>query len=188
MFPGFNHSGVIPPFKTNPAVPDGSPYLTNLSTVVTQLGTTPERKALISGLLDYRQALRDAGITSGFQLLDGSFTEDCEAQRGRPPSDIDLVTYAYLPVSPAQVLAFMTANLNLFVPANVKATHGCDAYFVDMAKGSELVVDETFYWYGLFSHQKVSGTWKGMLRIPLISDDAAARAALAAHAGAPHGP
>ena len=187
MFPGFNHSGVIPPFISTPATRDGSPYLTSLNAIVLQLGTTAERRSLLSGLLDYRDALRSAGITSGFQLVDGSFTENCEALRGQPPSDIDLVTYAYLPVSPAQVQNFVASNLNLFDPAAVKATYACDAYFVDMAKGSELVVDDTFYWYGLFSHQKVSATWKGMLRVPLISDDAAARAALAAHAGAPNG-
>lgn len=185
MFPGFNHSGVIPPFRSDPTTRDGSPYLTDLCSLVTQLGTTPERKALISGLLDYRTALRVAGITSGFQLLDGSFTEDCEAQRGRPPSDIDLVTYAYLPVSPTQVPTFMTANLNLFAPLQVKAQFGCDAYFVDMAKSSELVVDDTFYWYGLFSHQKITATWKGVLRIPLVADDVAAQAALL---GAANGP
>jgi hypothetical protein len=65
-------------------MPGGSPYVTDLCTVVNTLGTTAERRALISGLLDYREALRAVGVTSGFQLLDGSFTEECEKLRGRP--------------------------------------------------------------------------------------------------------
>lgn len=188
MFPGFNHSGVIPPFLSDPAHRGGSPYKTDLTTIVSQLGSTPERRALIEGLLDYREALRAIGITSGFQLIDGSFTENCEVIKARAPADIDLVTYAYLPVSPPEVSAFAIQNLSLFDRAQVKGLFRCDSFFVDMAKHAELVIDDTFYWYGLFSHQRITATWKGMLRVPLMADDAAARAALLALAGATNGP
>jgi hypothetical protein len=188
LFPGFNPSGVIPPYLVDPRDPNGSPYRTDLCTLVRQLGTTPHRQQLLSQFLDYREALRQVGITSGFQLVDGSFTENCEVIRGLPPSDIDLVTYAHVPVSPHLVTSFMHAHIALFDPAQTKAVYHCDAYFVDLAKSSELVVDDTFYWYGLFSHQKVSANWKGMLRIPLMWDDVAARAALAALAGGASGP
>lgn len=188
MFPSFNHSGVIPPYWTDPTLPDGSPYTTNLCTLVTGLGTTLERRNLLAGLLDYRAALRAIGVTSGFQLIDGSFTENCEVLRRRTPSDIDLLTYAHLPVPPAQVLGFYQLNLGLFNSAMTKQSYGCDAYFVDMGKGTELIIDETFYWHGLFSHQKVTAAWKGMLRIPLMADDAAARVLLAAHSGVGNGP
>lgn len=171
MFPPFNLSGVIPPFKTTPTDPDGSPYRTDLCTLVEQLGTSDERRRILAGLLGYRAALRTLGVTAGFQLIDGSFTEDCERQRGRPPSDIDLVTYAYLPVPPSAVPGFLTAYPNLFQPSLSKHWFHCDAYFVDLAKSAELVLDDTFYWYGLFSHQKITATWKGMLRIPLLADD-----------------
>lgn len=188
MFPNFNLSGVIPPFKTTPTDRDASPYVTNLRDVVSILGTSPERRALINGLLDYRQALRAVGVTSGFQIFDGSFTENCEALRGRPPSDIDLVTYAYLPVPPAQKVAFLNANLDLFDPRRAKILFGCDAYFVDMGKDAELVVDDTFYWYGLFSHQKSTAAWKGMLRVSLMADDLLARNDLIMVAGGGNGP
>jgi hypothetical protein len=143
---------------------------------------------LIQGLLNYRAALRAVGITSGFQILDGSFTEDCESTRGRPPSDIDLATFAYLPVGPVETLNFMNENITLFSPAAAKATYSCDAYFVDLAKDSRLIVEDTFYWYGLFSHQKETYTWKGVLRIPLMSDDVAAQILLTSITGAGNGP
>lgn len=187
MFPSFNHSGVIPPFRTDPTTRDGSPYLTDLVTVVAQLGATPERRLLINGLLDYREALRNVGITNGFQLIDGSFTENCEAVKGRPPGDIDLVTYAYLPVGPAELGSFFQDNLVLFAPKLAKESFHCEAFFIDMAKAAELVVDDTMYWHGLFSHQRDTFMWKGMLRIPLMADDVAARAKLASIAGASNG-
>ena len=188
MFPSFNHSGVIPPFWTDPTQNDGSPYITDLCTLVSGLGTTPERRQLLTGLLDYRAAMRGVGITSGFQLIDGSFTENCEILRGRAPSDIDLLTYAHLPVGPADVFKFVQSNSGLFISALTKQTYGCDAYFVDMGKATELIIDETFYWHGLFSHQKITATWKGMLRIPLMADDIAARVLLASISGGSNGP
>ena len=142
---------------------------------------------LISGLLDYRERLRAVGITSGFQLIDGSFTEDCEAVKGRPPGDIDLVTYAYLPVAPSQVSVFLSNNLSLFNPRIAKQTYHCEAFFIDMAKNAELLIDETLYWNGLFSHQRSTFMWKGMLRVPLMADDAAARAQIAVLTGAENG-
>lgn len=187
VFPGFNSSGVIPPFVNSPTERDGSPYQTDLCTLINNLGTTPERRYILGRFLDYRDALRNLGITSGFQILDGSFTEDCERLRGRPPSDIDLVTYGYLPVSPQNVAAFMAAHPNIFQPPLSKHWFDCDAYFVDMAKSSEFVIEDTFYWYGLFSHQKTTSSWKGMLRIPLMADDQAARELLASFSEAERG-
>lgn len=190
MFPTFNLSGVIPPYAAaNPAVGGPrSPYMTNLSTVILQLGRNAARLTLISGLLKYRQAMSRAGITTGFQLIDGSFTEDCETLRGRPPNDIDVVTFAELPVASANVPAFVSAHQHLFDQTQTKAAYGCDAYFVDLGKDRELLVEDSFYWYGLFSHQRVTHTWKGMLQIPLVADDAIASGILAAQPGAPNGP
>ena len=187
LFPPFNLSGVIPPFKSEPTDPDGSPYQTDLCTLVEQLGTSEERRRILNGLLEYRAALRTLGVTAGFQLIDGSFTEDCERQHGRPPSDIDLVTYAYLPVPPSGVAGFQAAYPNLFQSRLSKHWFHCDAYFVDLSKSAELLLDDTFYWYGLFSHQKVTATWKGILRIPLMADDEAAGRLLTQRMEADHG-
>jgi hypothetical protein len=180
LFPAFNGSGVIPPFVgENPGQAGGSsPYKTDLATVANRLAANEERKTILKGLLRYRAALRAVGITAGFQLLDGSFTEDCENTRGRPPADLDLVTFAYLPVVPNEVLEFVAAHVELFDQAAVKAEYKCDAYFVDLAKDSRLVVEDTCYWYGLFSHQRETYLWKGMLKVALNADDALVSAML----------
>ena len=40
-------------------------------------------------------------------------------------------------------------------------------FFVDLAKDSRLIVADTIYWGGLFSHQRDTFMWKGMLQISL---------------------
>lgn len=190
MFPTFNLSGVIPPYAaTNPAAGGPrSPYSTDLSSVLAQLGKNPARLTLISGLLNYRDAMAKAGVTKGFQLIDGSFTEDCESLRGRPPNDIDVVTFAELPVSASDIPAFVGKHPSLFDPTLAKSVFKCDAYFVDLGKDRDLLLEDCFYWYGLFSHQRVTHAWKGMLQIPLAADDALVSNILAPLLGAPNGP
>jgi hypothetical protein len=53
-----------------------------------------------------------------------------------------------------------------------------DGSFVDLDKKSEFVVEDTRYWFGLFSHQRVTSLWKGMLKISLHSDDDKAKSLL----------
>lgn len=177
MIPNFNISNVLPPFvgldPTSPAL--CSPYESSMSLFVARFGTSNERNIVLKGLLAYRAQLRAIGITSGFQVLDGSFVEDCEKIRNRPPSDIDLVTFSYLPVAGANVLPFVQTNIELFDQNLTKNKYKCDAYFVDLGKDSRLIVEDSFYWYGLFSHQRDTNLWKGMVRVPLISDDASVR-------------
>jgi hypothetical protein len=179
LFPPFNASGVIPPFfGDDPTSRSGSPYKTDLATISARLAQTDHRKEIFRGLLRYRAALRAVGIAVGFQLLDGSFTENCESNRGRAPSDVDLVTFSYLPVLPHEVADFAQQHQALFDHDMVKEEYKCDAFFVDLAKDARLVVEDTMYWYGLFSHQRETFLWKGMLRVPLNADDAIAMAAL----------
>jgi hypothetical protein len=147
-----------------------------MTEIVSRFGTTPERAEIVRGLLDYRDALRRAGIVEGTQWLDGSFVENCEQTRQRPPDDLDVVTIAnrpsrYAPDWPA----FVRANFGLFDPHAAKASYRCDAYFIDLGKKPELIVADVAYWLGLFSHQRVTALWKGMLAVPLNSDDAVAR-------------
>lgn len=173
MIPAFNVSNVLPPYVgANPAIPSFfSPYDASMVELVAMYATSPERIDILKGLLAYREKLRRLNITHGFQLIDGSFVENCEALRGRPPADVDIVTFAHVSVPPAQVPALVQNNLDIFDSAQAKATYKCDAYFVDLNKPSALVVSDAFYWFGLFSHQRVSNLWKGMLRIPIMSDD-----------------
>jgi len=70
---------------------------------------------------------------------------------------------------------FANKNVELFNPMMAKAKYKCDAYYIDLNKTSHLLVQDASYFNGLFSHQRDTGVWKGMLRIDLISDDPTAR-------------
>ena len=118
-------------------------------------------------------------MNSGYQWIDGSLVEDVETTRGRPPGDVDLVTVAYRPTSDAAAWrALVIGNSHLFDPAISKIQFKRDAYYVDLNIPPHLIVDDTVYYFALFSHQKATFLWKGVLRIPLISDDHLARGLL----------
>lgn len=180
MIPAFNSSNVLPPYVgANPGVRgEMSPYQATMTEVVRRFATSSERVTIIEGLLAYRERLTNLGIIDGFQWIDGSFVENAEVLRGRAPADVDVVTFARRPSHVADDAAwpgFIQAHLEVFAPAQTKEQFLCDAYFVDLNKKPEIVVDDTRYWFGLFSHQRVSALWKGMVAIPLSSDDQAAK-------------
>lgn len=191
MIPSVNSSGVLPPFLpgNEPADPAAmAPYRASIKELASEFATTPERAAIFTGLLDFRDKMRNAGIDQGFQWIDGSFLEDCEKIRGRPPKDIDLVTFARRPPNYQQAAewkAFVTSNLDLFSRVAVKAAYKCDAFYVDLFLPPEAVVACSRYWFGLFSHQRSTYLWKGMIEVPLIDDDADARALLRGRQNAP---
>lgn len=170
MIPGFNISGVLPPFIGD--VPGNraqmSPYKSSVLNVAVHLGTSLERVELLLGLLDYRTALKRAGVSSGFQWIDGSFVENVEVTRGRAPADVDVVTFGWLPGTAQD---FLGSYPHLLDPRQTKRMFKCDAYFVDLSKDSTKLVDDTRYWFGLFSHQRETSLWKGMLQIGLDEDD-----------------
>lgn len=174
MIPPFNISSVLPPFTgADPTKrAECSPYETSMTEFAQRFGTSQPRINILKGLISYRSKLISIGITAGFQLIDGSFVEDCEKTRNLPPNDVDVVTFSYLPVTSRDVPSFVQNNIDVFNQNDSKKLYQCDAYFVDLGKDTRLVVEDSFYWYGLFSHQRNTNLWKGMVRIPLISDDA----------------
>ncbi len=177
----FNLSGVLPQFAgTNPVhKPTCSPYRVQATELVNRFATTPERTRLLIGLLDLRQALSKLGVTQGAQWIDGSFVENVEALRGRAPADIDVVTFAARPIlDEAQWRQTVDQNQNLFYSQHTKTIFGCDHYFLDTRKRSELLIADTTYFFGLFSHQRLTSIWKGMLELPFSSDDQHARTLL----------
>jgi len=183
MIPAFNQSGVLPPF-CGPSAADRSkmsPYSTSMDNLVARYGHSPERIAILRGLCAYREALASAGINQGFQWVCGSFTEDIEKLESRAPRDMDIITFAYRPPHLKDNnlwLAFSRQKQNIFFPPSVKASYKCDAYYVDMNKPPHLVVADTSYWFGLFSHRR-DNVWKGMLKVELNTDDSVIRARLA---------
>lgn len=147
-----------------------------MSTIVRRFATSDERMEILMGLLNYRAALRNFGLTDGFQWIDGSFVEHVESTRNRPPADVDVVTFANRPdVHLGEWKKLVTENISLFDPAQAKKQYRCDAYFVDLRKKPATIVNDTRYWFGLFSHQRNTSLWKGMLALPLASDDDIAR-------------
>jgi hypothetical protein len=178
MIPGFTLSGILPPFVgSDPTVRAGnSPYVASMSEVVNRFATSIPRIDILKGLLAYREQLRLIGVASGFQWLDGSFVENSEVTRGQPPGDLDLVTFAARPTSDiSNWNALINSRLDLFDPLQAKSKYKCDAYFVDLLKRPDLIVTDTAYWHGLFGHQRATAMWKGLLVVPIVSDDALAQ-------------
>jgi hypothetical protein len=183
MIPPFTISGVLPPFTGQDVTHSASvsPFDVGMVDFIQHFGINEPRKAILIGLLNYRRDLRALGFEEGYQWIDGSFVEDVEAVRGRAPDDIDLVTIAPRPeaYSSANDWAdFVASNADIFYPTRAKEKYKTDAYFIDLGKRPELIVEDATYWYGLFSHQRASALWKGMLRIPISSDDEKARSLL----------
>ena len=179
MIPAFNHSDVLPPYTgIDPTIRQAvSPYETTLCDIVDRFATSPERIILLAGFLEYRGLLASLGIVVGHQWVSGSFTENVESSRGRPPNDVDVVTVANRPhaaSTQSEWRALFHANLSVFDPDINKTLYHCDAYYVDLGKRVDLVVEDTCYWFGLFSHNR-DLLWKGMLRVSLQADDTEAK-------------
>lgn len=176
MIPDLNHSHVLPPFigDSPTAASDVSPYRGSMLEVTQRFASLPGRRRLLEGLLNYLAAL---DFVRGFQWLDGSFAEDVEAHEQRPPNDIDIVTFAFSPVglSSTQITQLLQAHPTLFEAGKAKEKYGCDGYIVPLDKSPESLVKRTSYYFGLFSHRRSDQVWKGLLQIPLESDDAPAR-------------
>jgi len=106
---------------------------------------------------------------------------------GRPAAeivgrrDIDVVTFAYPPpgLSQEQTRNLLRQRPDLFDQARCKQDFRCDVNIVNLSTAPEWLVTQTRYWYGLFSHRRADALWKGMLQLPLDSDDELARTALA---------
>lgn len=146
------------------------------------MGASSERAAILRGFIALRERLRALGITNGYQWCAGSFCEDIEGLEGRSPGDIDVVTFFVRPVhqtNNAAWAAFVAANAAVFDATQAKVNFRCDAYYVDANNPLPSVISQVTYWHGLFGHRRSSHMWKGMLRIPLVSDDTDALSHLA---------
>jgi hypothetical protein len=173
--PAWNSLGLLPPIDPElPISPKRSPYPVTLLDVVMRFSTSPERRSVLTGFLDYRAALHEIGICEGFQWLDGSFLEDVETLERRAPRDMDVVTFMHTPAN------FAGTDLAALDPGSAKTLFQVDAYMVEL---DELELGElvfySAYWYSMWSHRR-NQAWKGFLQIGLpATDDAQARQWLA---------
>lgn len=177
--PNFDHNLVLPPHMGNPTSPSQvSPYPCTTLDLCRKLGTSPERKAILGGFLDFRNRLRSEGLLQGFQWLDGSFLENIEERENRPPKDLDVVTFFW-----GHDDLFQRNLFSVFPefanPTLAKASFSLDHYPIDAGFSPAFTVESTRYWSQLFSHNRL-GVWKGMLKIDLNTpaDDVAARTEL----------
>jgi hypothetical protein len=178
IIPKFAPNGALPPFidgsPTNPA--KRSPFHTNIYQVVDRFCTTKHRAVLLKGLNAYRKHLFEGGFVAGQQWIDGSFVEDVEATRLRPPGDIDVVTLFNRPIKfQNDPLAWSSAyssvlHLKFFETRNMKPVYKCDTFSIDLEAGSTSLVRDTMYWGGLFTDIRGSTEKKGIVSIPLATD------------------
>lgn len=179
MIPDFNHSHVLPPFLAGgpTSASDVSPYHASMHEVTQRFASLPGRRRLIEGLLNYRADLATLGFVRGFQWLHGGFAEDVEAHAQRPPNDLDIVTFSFSPagLTNMQIVQTLANHPALFTNAQARKKYGCDGYMVPLDKSPENLVKRTTYYFSLFSHRRSDQVWKGLLQIPLDSDDALAR-------------
>jgi hypothetical protein len=193
--PAWNAEGLLPPIDAAaPTSANRAPYAVTLSNFVLRFSTSPQRIEILTGFLNYRAALHAAGLTSGFQWVNGSFMEHVEIcpRQNRPPNDIDVVTFYHLLSGATQ--ATVAASASELFPSTktehdaLKNKYKVDAYPISLASNSEQLVDRSAYWYGVWGHQRDTFKWKGFLQLDLApAEDAAAKALLTAtkHGGTP---
>ncbi|MGI4885468.1 MAG: DUF6932 family protein [Janthinobacterium lividum] len=173
MIPVSTIQGILPPFISGDPTfsTNMSPYRATMKEFVERFGTSPERQKIIWGLLDYRANLMACGLT-GFQWLSGSFVEDVESIRGRPPKDIDVVSVINRPsgiASDEKWIEFLDGEYGILLIDSeaMKNAFHCDAHTIDMNEPGIDIVNLTRFWFGLFSHQRVTSAWKGMVAVEL---------------------
>ena len=145
-----------------------SPFKVSAEETVRFFGTSGERKRILIGWLEYRKDLCAIGITRGYQWLDGSFVEDKERLKNSPPQDLDLVLFFRRPTSQRTNKAFMQlaqANMAIFDRNAVKAKYHLDVFFIDLDGDAQSAVSLATYYLQLFSHQRDTQIWKGMLQV-----------------------
>lgn len=156
-----------------------SPYVVSLTDFVLRFGTSPERRAILDGLLRYRAALHTEGLVQGFQWVDGSFVENVEALERRAPKDVDVVTFYRLPTGVTQQQLDAEAG-DLFETSILKSLFHVDGYYVHLGMEAERLTRRSAYWYSAWSHRR-DNQWRGFLQLDLApAEDASAAATLAA--------
>jgi len=168
MIPAWNLQGVIPPVRpgAHGHDPDRSPYKASLQSLVDAMGTSCARLNILEGLLEFRAEIHTIGIDTGFQWLNGSFSENVEVVEARDPRDVDVVTFLDLPKGLDQE-SLVARNPRLFDQAYVRDTFQVDAYWEVLGRPLKAdAVQSISYWYSMWSHRR-DGMWKGFIQVGL---------------------
>jgi len=141
-----------------------SPFKVTIIEFVERFATTQQRTEIIEGFLRFRAGLAKIGVVQGIQWIDGSFVEDVESTQGRPPNDIDVITF--FPIPPGRS-ALDLSEEEIFQHDHVKSNFRTDAYFyVPEWKWDSNDIDHYVYWNSLFSHRR-DRVWKGYVHVDL---------------------
>lgn len=173
--PSFSASGVLPHcVNNNPTDPNSrSPYRATIFELVEAFCTSRERANLLLGLNQYRKHLFEGGFVNGFQWIDGSFVENVEVRRNRPPRDIDIITFFH---RPNQYMGqekdwrhIFSTNIHpiYFDSEKMKPIFLCDTYCAELDSHPRALISSATYWSGLFSDTRESGMKKGIVEISL---------------------
>lgn len=170
--PAYDLGLVLPPFlgPRPGSMASQSPYDATTAEIVARFGTSPARNTLLRGLLNLRAALRGIGVEEGYQWIDGSFVEDKERRLGAAPGDIDVVTVFDRPMGYTDNATWnkmIGPHAALFDPAHCKATYQCEAFYIDLGRRGQQVAALSAFWFSLFSHQRETFRWKGVVRCSL---------------------
>lgn len=167
----------LPPHNGNPAAGGISPFLCTPAELLQVFNTTQARKSILIGLFSLRKEMYQLGIR-GFQWLAGSFVEMIETSAGRPPKDIDVVTFIQIPDSKT-LDPLLPANSKVFDRTICMQTYKVDHFYFPMDASALDATSFCAYWHPLFSHTR-QGVWKGMLRLDMTNpaDDGPACATL----------
>lgn len=171
--PDWNEAGILPPISvSSPTSYDRSPYKTSTIELVRRYAFNKQRISILNGFLKFRSRMYAIGIDSGFQWVDGSFTENIELTEARPPNDIDVVTFFYVPEEHSQQ-SLMMQHAKLFHPQHAgwrKDYFMVDAYWQPLSSTPETLVESAVYWYSMWAHKR-DLSWKGFIQVPLSESD-----------------
>ncbi len=189
--PPFDIRGLLPPVNgSNPTHPDRSPYFCTMTELCSALGTSDHRKELLRNLIGYRALIGSDDFVAGIQFINGSFVENIEAIEGRQPKDIDVFSILMPPAKYVNKPVLWQTTGSVFWQNEIadnpknKARFSLDVYglIVDVSNLGNFL-QQSLYWYSLFSHKRTNHDWKGFAAVPLNAADD--QTALAAIAGGP---
>lgn len=164
--PNFDHNHVLPPHLGNPTDRSHlSPYPCSILELCHRFSTSNNRVQILKSFILFRQRMNTLGIIYGFQWLDGSFLENIEISEGRPPRDLDVVTF-FGGLSISEQTNIRASFPEFAHPGLAKRNFFLDHYPVDYSFNPDVTVEQTRYWLQLFTHNRV-GVWKGILRLSL---------------------
>lgn len=164
----WNEQGLISPIGASATSRDRSPYRISLIDFYKHFSKiSSDRKALLDGLILFRQELHKLEITKGFQWINGSFLENIEKTEGRPPNDIDSVIF----IEEFNVEKIFEMQNFLKDKDSLKKKFKIDSYHEWICElPLKDIVRTTTYWYSMWSHTR-DHQWKGFVEIDLNPDE-----------------